>query len=332
MLKVSKSSSKKTISVFIPTYNGEKYIASTLDSLINQILPKDYELEILVTDSGSKDKTLEILDAYKDQITLDIIPNKEFGHGKTRQRAAQKAKGEFILFLTQDATPTSHNWIIDMIEPFYLSDSVGCVYGRQIPRPDVAPTIKREVSEVFNRFGPEDAIMIHRKFSLIDGAETQSANNFLSDVNSAFKRRLLVEDVPFRDLDYSEDQAIALDIFNKKMLKAYSSRGAVWHSNEYTANEYYHRKFDEYIGLQESVKHKFTPSRKELIFAWIKPTLHDWKFILKDKDYSLFSKCYWLLLSPFYNFANFAGKYQAIKHFDDINKRTEISLEYRRKK
>jgi len=318
----------KTISVFIPTYNCEKYIASTLDSLINQNLPTGYKLEILVTDSGSKDSTLEILKAYKDYIVLDIIPNKDFGHGKTRQKAAETAKGEFIIYLTQDATPTSQNWIVDMIEPFFVSAKVGCVYGRQIPRPDVAPTIKREVSEVFNRFGPEDAIMIHRKFSLIDGTETQSSNNFLSDVNAAYKRSLIISEIPFRDLSYSEDQAIAQDMLNNKLLKAYSARGAVWHSNEYTATEYYHRKFDEYIGLQDSIDYKLVASKKELLLGWIKPTVQDYRFIIKDKDYSLFSKVYWFGVTPFYNINNFRGKYQAITHYKDMNTRNKLSLEH----
>jgi len=324
---VSKNSNK-TISVFIPTYNGEKYIASTLDSLINQNLPTGYKLEILVTDSGSKDKTLDILEAYRKYIALDIIPNKDFGHGKTRQRAAEKAKGDFILYLTQDATPTSLNWIIDMLEPFYISNAVGCVYGRQIPRPDVAPTIKREVSEVFNRFGPEDAMMIHRKFSLIDGAETQSSNNFLSDVNAAYRKDILIGEIPFRDLSYSEDQAIAQDILNNKLLKAYSARGAVWHSNEYTATEYFHRKFDEYIGLQDSIDYKLMASKKELLLGWLKPTFQDWRFIFKDKDYSLLSKAYWFTLAPLYNINNFRGKYKAIINHKDMIIRDKLSLEH----
>lgn len=327
---MSKNNSK-FISVFIPTYNGEKYLASTLDSLIKQNLPKDYQLEILITDSGSSDNTLPILSAYKNHINLNIIPNNEFGHGKTRQQAAEKAKGEYILFLTQDATPTSYSWVLEMIEPFFISDNVGCVYGRQIPRPDVAPTIKREVSEVFNRFGPEDAIMIHRKYSLIDGGVASTINGFFSDCNSAVKRSLLLDEIPFRNLAYSEDQALAEDVLNKKMLKAYSSRGAVWHSNEYSAKEYYHRKFDEYIGLQESVKSIFLQSKKELLFAWIKPTFSDWKFIIKDKDYSLISKIYWILLVPFYNFSNFSGKFQAIKYFNNQEKRKHLSLEARKK-
>ena len=327
----NQSANTTIVSVFIPTFNGEKYIASCLDALINQELPSNYRLEILVTDSGSTDNTLAILDSYSDYIVLDKIPNSDFGHGKTRQRAAEKAKGQFILFLTQDATPASYRWVINMIEPFFLSEKIGCVFGRQIPRPDVAPTIKREVSSVFNRFGPEDAIMIHRNNSLIDNSDSAEKNEYFSDVNSAVRKDLVTGAIPYRDLKYAEDQAMAKDLFEKGYLKAYSARGAVWHSNEYSAKNYYHRKFDEYIGLQESIDASFVASRKELLLGWIKPTLRDIKFTIKDRDYSLISKLYWFTQIPLYNLGNFAGKYQAIKYYSNSNKRDELSLESRQK-
>jgi rhamnosyltransferase len=333
MSKVLKTKKNKCISVFIPTYNGQKYIAECLDVLISQELPDGYELEILVTDSGSKDKTLEILSAYEKYINLDIIPNSEFGHGKTRQRAAEKAKGDFILFLTQDATPMSRLWVKSMIEPFFITDKVACVYGRQIPRPDVAPTIKREVSSVFNRFGPEDAIMIHRDKSLVDDSVDGAVNAFFSDVNSAVRKDLITGELPFRDLRYSEDQALARDALDAGYIKAYSSRGAVWHSNEYTAKEYYHRKFDEYNGLQESLGSgsNLRSSKKEVLLGWIKPTLADYKFIFKDRDYSLFSKAYWLTQSPIYNFGSILGKYHSIKYYNDEATRQKLSLESKNK-
>lgn len=319
----------KTITVFIPTYNGEDYIAECIEALINQKLPTGYDLEILITDSGSKDNTLKIINDYKEYLTLNVIPNNEFGHGKTRQDAAQKAKGEFILFLSQDATPTSHSWVKEMVEPFFMSEKIGCVFGRQIPRPDAAPTIKREVSSVFGNFGPEDAIMVHANKSFIDSKQYNSYNYFFSDVNSAVRRSLLVGEIPFRDLKYAEDQALANDMFSKGYIKAYSSRGAVWHSNMYTFKQYYHRKFDEYTGLLESTNVEIKASKKELFLGWIKPTLKDYVFIIKDKEYSLLSKIYWFILAPIYNLNNYRGKYFAILFLNNPTKQKKHSLERR---
>lgn len=323
--------SHKYITVFVPTYNGEKYIDELIEAVLSQELPKDYQLEFLITDSGSKDDTVTIIkDNYLDKVTLDEIPNSEFGHGKTRQRAAEKAKGDYILYLSQDATPSHSRWLINMIEPFFISDKIGCVFGRQIPRTFAEPTIKREVAGVFGSVGAPDAIVIHREKSLVDGTPTNPLNSFFSDVNSAI-RKDLNETIPFRDVKYAEDQALAEDMQNAGYLKAYSPQGSVWHSNEYTAKEYYHRKFDEYIGLQESTSMVLIPSKKSLLLGWIRPTLDDIKFTRRDGEYNRRAKIKFALQSPLYNISMQRGKYNAAKHINNAKAREKNSLEARRK-
>jgi rhamnosyltransferase len=317
----------KFITVFIPTYNGGNNIAQTIEAVINQELPPDYELELLIIDSGSSDNTLSIIDRYSGSIRLEQIPNNEFSHGGTRSKAAHLARGEFILFLTQDATPTNYRWIINMLEPFFISPEVGCVFGRQIPRPHAAPTIKREVSGVFSALGAADSIVLYRNKSLVDNKKTNPMNNFFSDVNSAARRSLLVGEVPFREVNYAEDQSLAEDMQKKGYFKIYAPLAAVWHSNDYTAREYFHRKFDEYIGLHDSVNFKLIASKKSLLLGWIRPTLADWKFIRKDQDYSFGSKLVWFLESPFYNLGPKAGQYFAAKSLKNSKVRDKHSLE-----
>ena len=338
MSKVSTNAAKSDaragqqyISVFIPTFNGEKYLGECIEAILHQELPRDYKLELIIIDSGSTDKTLEIIDTYKKDLVFLQIPNSEFGHGKTRQQAAELAKGEFILFLSQDATPAHYRWLTNMIEPFFLSERIGCVFGRQHARPDAAATIKREVNTVFGSIAAPDGILIHRQKSLVDGHETNPLNTFYSDVNSAARRELLVGDIPFRDVKYAEDQALAEDMQNHGYLKAYAPLGEVWHSNEYTVTEYYKRKFDEYIGLQESVAHALVPSKRSLLLGWIRPTIADYKFIRRDGDYGGKSKLLWFLKSPLYNMAMQRGKYRAAVALNDPAMRRKISLEASRR-
>lgn len=319
----------KFISVFIPVYNGEQHLGECIEAIIHQELPKGYKLDLLIIDSGSTDKSLEIIKTYSDKIRLVQIPNSEFSHGGTRQKAAEMAKGDYILFLTQDATPTSYRWLINMIEPFTLSDKIGCVFGRQIPRPNAPATIKKEVSGVFASFGAPDSIVIHRYRSLVDSKQTNPMNSFFSDVNSAVRRNLLLGKVPFRPVEYAEDQSLAEDMQKKGYLKAYAPEGAVWHSNEYTAREYFHRKFDEYVGLHESINYPLVASRKSLLLGWIRPTIADWKFIRRDKDYSRRSKIVWALEAPFYNMGPKAGQYFAAKSIKNPKRKDKLSLEKR---
>ena len=321
------TTSNKHITVFIPTFNGDKYIGECLDSVLLQELPAGYNLEVLVIDSGSSDRTLEVLKSYRDRITLLEIPNKEFSHGKTRSKAARLAKGEFILFLTQDATPAHDRWLISMIEPFFISEKVGCVFGAQVPRADATPTIKREVTLAFNALGERNSIMIHRHNSLVDGRPTNGANTFFSDANSGVRRKLLLGAVPFRDVDYAEDQALAEDMQQKGYLKAYAPQAEVRHSNEYTYEQYFRRKFDEFIGLQESLGKALPRSLKSLLVGWIRPTVYDYRFILADRDYSLGRKFKGFFLAPLYNIASQAGRFYSSKHLNNKEVRSKISLE-----
>lgn len=328
---MSNNSINKYISVFIPTFNGDKYISESIDMVLRQELPRGYKIELIVIDSGSKDNTVEIVQSYGKKLTFLEIPNSEYGHGRTRQKAAEMAKGEYILFLSQDATPSHLRWIKDMIEPFFVSDKVGCVFGRQIPRTDAVPTIKREVATVFGQLGAPDSITLHREKSLVDGQPMNALNTFFSDVNSAV-RKDLIHSIPFRDVKYAEDQALAEDMQNAGYLKAYSVKGSVWHSNEYTVREFHKRKFDEYIGLQESVNYVIVPSLKSLLLGWIRPTILDLKFIRHDGEYSRKRKIKYAVLSVGYNYMSGLGKYHAGKYINDKAKRDSLSLESNRNK
>lgn len=84
------------ISIIIPTLNEEKYIERTLLSLKRQDLKLPYE--IIVSDSNSKDKTVEIAKKYADII---IITDKR-GVSIGRNLGAKIARGKYLLFLDAD--------------------------------------------------------------------------------------------------------------------------------------------------------------------------------------------------------------------------------------
>lgn len=290
--------SKPTATVFIPTYNGSEYLAQLLDAVLSQ---KNVSFEVLIIDSGSKDDTVSIIKKYP-AVKLHQIPNSEFGHGKTRNLAAKMSQGEFMVYLSQDAVPAHDRWLEYMIEPFYVSDTVFCVVGRQIPRPHADAPTKREVSGVFDALGPDHSIMLHRKASLATGLDTGAALTFMSDVNSAVRREYLLSKIAYRDVRYSEDQLLGKDVLDAGYLKAYSAKGSVYHSNEYGIRDYFRRKYDEYMGMYEVLEVLPSASKKYHIKWLVKTTIEDYLFILKDKDYSLKSKLRNFASSPIRNF------------------------------
>jgi len=78
----------------------QEYIDKTINSVLNQTY-KNYE--IIVVNDKSTDKTLEILEKYKNNIII-INNEKNLGLGGSRNIACKHAKGEYIIYLDADDT------------------------------------------------------------------------------------------------------------------------------------------------------------------------------------------------------------------------------------
>jgi glycosyltransferase involved in cell wall biosynthesis len=88
----------RLVSVIIPAFNSENYIQETLDSVLNQTWKN---IEIIVVDDGSTDKTLEILEFYKRK-NVQVITQNNRGACAARNIGYKYSKGEFIQFLDSD--------------------------------------------------------------------------------------------------------------------------------------------------------------------------------------------------------------------------------------
>ena len=87
------------ISIIIPCYNEEKYISTVLTNINKQ--RKLFNLEIIVVDDGSKDKTKKILKKYKKIINKMIIKKENEGKGSAIRQGLNYATGKYTLI--QDA-------------------------------------------------------------------------------------------------------------------------------------------------------------------------------------------------------------------------------------
>ncbi len=317
---------KITATIAIPTYNGEQYLRELLTAVFSQVFSEPYE--VLVIDSGSKDRTLEIIADFP-KVRLHSIPNSEFGHGRTRNLAAQMASGEFMVYLSHDAVPSHDRWLEYMLEPFALNDKVACVFGKQIPRAHSDATTKREVSSVFNSLGPDHSISINRKGSLLSGKEYGPFLTFFSDVNSAVRRDFLLHEIPYRDVAYSEDQLLGKDVLFKGYLKAYTPLGSVFHSNEYSLGDYFYRKHDEHMGIFNTLGVLPLPGILPHIRLAATNTFRDFIFTLKDKDYGLKRKLYNIMTCWYRNVGREYGAYLVAQESHRNKIGSKYSLEAR---
>jgi glycosyltransferase involved in cell wall biosynthesis len=88
---------KKLVSVIIPCFNAQRWLAEAIDSCLNQTYP---HLEIIVVDDGSTDKSLQIIKSYQDQITWVTGLNR--GGNYARNKGFALSKGEYIQYLDAD--------------------------------------------------------------------------------------------------------------------------------------------------------------------------------------------------------------------------------------
>ncbi len=94
------SMNRKLVSIIVPTYNAEKNISACIESLLVQT----YEnIEIIVIDDGSTDKTLQVLNEYYElDKRIRIIPSPHSGVSSTRNRGIQESNGTYITFVDAD--------------------------------------------------------------------------------------------------------------------------------------------------------------------------------------------------------------------------------------
>ena len=89
------------VSVIVPFYNVEKYIEKCLETLVNQTLD---DIEIILVNDGSKDKTVDIVKKYKEMYSNKIVylEKENGGLSDARNYAIPYARGEYIAFLDSD--------------------------------------------------------------------------------------------------------------------------------------------------------------------------------------------------------------------------------------
>ncbi len=86
------------VSIVVPAFNAESTINRCLDSLLGQTYKN---IEVLVVNDGSKDKTLEIVRNYSDK-RLKVFTQENGGISATRNRALESANGEYVAFCDSD--------------------------------------------------------------------------------------------------------------------------------------------------------------------------------------------------------------------------------------
>lgn len=293
-------------SVVIPTKNGEAYLEEVLTAVFAQ--ETDFSFEVVVVDSGSTDRTLEILARFP--VRLLRIPPQEFNHGETRNRAIRETDGDFVALLTQDATPAGSSWLACLVAAFE-DPRVAGVFGPHHTRPDCDPIETRNLVAHFRGFGET-----RTRYEIRDQADYrahQGVYDFFSNCNSCLSRTVW-EQIPFRRTEMSEDQMWAQDVLQAGYVKVFEPAAAVYHSHTYTPWGFFMRAFDEYRSYEILGNPGGFASLRQIFPHVFKEIAREVRYIWRMDDLELSRKVYWTWQFPWINLARKVGGYCGTNH------------------
>lgn len=89
------------VSIVIPYYKRRRYIFKALKQLVNQTFPKD-QFEVILVNDGSDDLTWHDIEALNLEIDIHYFEIENQGAARARNRGAERAKGEILIFLDSE--------------------------------------------------------------------------------------------------------------------------------------------------------------------------------------------------------------------------------------
>lgn len=228
-------------SVLIPLKNGGALFGEVLDAILAQ--ETGWAFEVIVMDSGSTDHS--VAEARQRGVRVVEIPPSEFGHGKTRNQLAGLARGDFLVFLTQDAKPAHSRWLHALVEGCDAAPNVAGAFGPHIAYPEARLVTRQELRAHFAGFGNQLSLV------KMDDPDRFSKDvgyrqwlHFFSNNNSCLRRSVWAQ-IPFPDVNFAEDQTWALRVIEAGYAKAFVPDATVFHSHDFGLVETLQRNFDE---------------------------------------------------------------------------------------
>lgn len=184
------------VSVLIPVYNYEKYVAKCLESVINQTYKN---LEIVAVDDGSTDRSGEILDEYaQNDMRLKVIHKENGGIGSALKVAIENATGEYVAFLDSDDF-MDLNAYEKLVDIAIKSNADIVMYGVRMIALD--GHIRSEDDFEPAEFCSNDEVM-----------EDFVCHNTVTPLSRKFIKRFLLDDLKMMEYSVGIDETISIQV------------------------------------------------------------------------------------------------------------------------
>ena len=205
-----KKNTNGLISVIVPVYNVEKYLANCLDSIINQTYKN---LEILLIDDGSTDNSGKICDDYaKKDNRIKVIHKENGGLSSARNIGINNANGNYLSFIDSDDT-INHEMMNNMLDSINKNNTDMAICKLNIIKDEVKTNEKIDINEKIEVITPND---------VYDMLYNHKQAEMTSSCNKIFKIELF-DDIRYPLGEINEDDAILHLILDKVNIISYSN-------------------------------------------------------------------------------------------------------------
>lgn len=283
------------VSIVVLTRNGAREIRQCLAGIYSQENPPPFE--VVVIDSGSSDRTLEIAKTFPVEVTE--IAQHEFGHGRTRNLGASLARGKYLVYLTQDAIPANGRWLSSLTNTLEQDSRVAGAYSRWLPKAKCSPIDARLIRDMF---GPTKETRSLEGLEETDVLAHMPHMMRFSNVSSCL-RRTVWQSIRFdSSLQYAEDQQWARAVLESGHTIVYEPRSVVYHSHSDPLKLRFKREFDAGIAFARIIDARY--SLLNMVPSCLIETAADWAFMAQTRSRR---RILWAVFSLLVHATNYAG-------------------------
>ncbi|MDX1596579.1 MAG: glycosyltransferase, partial [Nitrosopumilaceae archaeon] len=227
------------LSILIPAYNEEKVIGNTIEAMLETKYPKK---QIIVIDDGSTDKTLSIVQRYKDQVT--ILHKENGGKASALNYGLVYAKGDIIVIVDAD-TIIGRNSLKEIIKGFDVDERVAAVAGNIKIRNKINWITKCQALEYIT------GIQIVRRAFDIFGTIT-----IVPGALGAFKRELMKETGSYQKATIVEDFDATVKLLKSGLITQGSTKSTAYTEAPSTLDDFAKQRKRWYRGnIQVLTRH-----------------------------------------------------------------------------
>jgi len=224
------SGGRRRVSIVFRALNEEKWFAQALQACREQVAP-GLETEIILVDSGSTDRTLDIAESHG--VRVVHIKKQDFTFGRSLNYGCRSAAGDYLVFISAHCIPVHDRWLANLVAPL-RQGAADYSYGRQLGH----AVTRFSERQIFAQYFPDYDKLPQDDF-------------FVNNANAAIRRDVWGRYEFDEEATGLEDMVLGKRIVKDGGRIGYVADAPVYHIHEETLSQTRRRYYREALTLRE---------------------------------------------------------------------------------